>query len=102
MLHWVDDVGEELVLDAMKRALKRCKSNWSYVKAILDSWTKKGITSVADARAEDAAFRRRQDGRMPRGGNGGAEVVPVWFQEQKREEERKREQEEAAKAMRDP
>ncbi|WP_407656587.1 DnaD domain-containing protein [Lentibacillus cibarius] len=62
-MNWVNDVGEELVLDAMQRALERGKSNWSYVKGILQAWAKKGITTVEDAKAEEAAFRRsRQQG----------------------------------------
>src|SRR5699024_8932820 len=50
LLNWVNDVGEALVLDAMKRALERGKSNWGYVKGILQAWAKKGITSVEEAR----------------------------------------------------
>lgn len=63
LLHWVGDLGEALVLDAMKRALERGKSNWSYVKAILQAWAKKGITSVEAAKAEEAAFRRSRQER---------------------------------------
>ncbi len=63
-------------MDAMQRALERGKSNWSYVKGILQAWVKKGITTVEDAKAEEAAFRwsRQQGGRMSTAGAG--EVVP--------------------------
>ncbi|GAA0442023.1 hypothetical protein GCM10008983_18890 [Lentibacillus halophilus] len=81
-------------MDAMQRAVERGKSNWSYVKAILQAWAKKGITTVEDAKAEEAAFRRsRQQGR---GGPSYAarteEVIPDWFREQKRQEKLKQEQ----------
>ncbi|GGK02423.1 hypothetical protein GCM10007063_25920 [Lentibacillus kapialis] len=99
LLNWVDDVGEELVLDAMRRALERGKRNWGYVKGILQAWAQKGITSVEAARAEEAAFRRSR--QQPSYGAGKAEVVPEWFKEQKRQEKWKREQEQAARESRD-
>ncbi|QKY70280.1 DnaD domain protein [Lentibacillus sp. CBA3610] len=101
--HWVQDVGEELVLDAMKRALERGKSNWGYVRGILQAWAKKGITTVEAARAEEAEFRRRQEQRRERGSyvTGKVEVVPEWFREQKRQAKQNREREKAARESRD-
>ncbi|WP_343750524.1 DnaD domain protein [Lentibacillus halophilus] len=103
LMNWVDDVGEALVVDAMKRAVERGKSNWSYVKAILQAWAKNGITTVEDAKAEEAAFhRRRQQGR---GGPSYAarteEVIPDWFREQKRQEKRNQERDQAEDESRD-
>lgn len=102
--NWVNDVGEEFVLDAMKRALECGKSNWGYVKGILQAWAKKGISSVADARAEDVAFRQGQTDHVhqPRYAVGKKEVVPDWFWEQKRQEKLRRQQGKAARASLDP
>ncbi|SFD87943.1 DnaD and phage-associated domain-containing protein [Lentibacillus persicus] len=91
LLNWVRDVGEALVLDAMKRALDRDKRNWGYVRAILQDWAAKGITSVEAVQAEEAAFRRNRQHRPSREGTVPREVVPEWFKEQKREEKLKRE-----------
>ncbi|WP_373893765.1 DnaD domain-containing protein [Virgibacillus sp. CBA3643] len=103
LINWVNDLGEPLILDAMKRALERGKANWVYVKGILQAWVKKGITTVDQASAEEAAFRREQQARKQRGGGGSfrtesREIVPYWFKEQKREEKRKREEANAKKS----
>ncbi|WP_067726915.1 DnaD domain-containing protein [Oceanobacillus damuensis] len=42
IIHWINDLGESLVLYALKRALELRRTNWGYVKAILDAWRKKG------------------------------------------------------------
>ncbi|MFD0954028.1 DnaD domain protein [Virgibacillus natechei] len=104
LINWVTDLGEPLILDAMKRALERGKASWGYVKGILQAWVKKGITTVDQASAEEVAFRREQQAKKQRGGTFRAEsreIVPDWFKEQKREEKRKREQEKANKSERD-
>lgn len=99
---WLNNLGEPLVLHAMKRALERAKANWGYVKGILQAWVKKGITSVDLALAEEKEFHRSQGGKKgshpfaPR--TGSQEVVPDWFKEQKRQEKLKRKQEEVMRA----
>jgi len=97
LLDWVQDLGDELVIEAMKRALERGKTSWSYVKSILNSWYEKGIRTVEQAQAEQVAFENgRRQKQMERGGFSGGfggkeEVIPDWFYEQKRErEERER------------
>ncbi|MFC4022324.1 DnaD domain-containing protein [Oceanobacillus longus] len=106
MIHWINDLGESLVQYAMKRALERGSSNWGYVKAILDSWAKKGIRNLDDAKAEEAAYRRRREqkatcrpGGFHSGGQVVAEIVPDWFRQgghnvQKREDREKKNVEE--------
>ncbi|ASN04362.1 DnaD domain-containing protein [Virgibacillus necropolis] len=99
MINWVNDLGEPLILDAMKRALERGKANWGYVKGILQAWVKKGITSVAAAQSEEVEFRREKEGR--KGSRSFTsrttpeEIVPDWFTEQKRQEKLKRKEKEA-------
>ncbi|MGY0693864.1 DnaD domain-containing protein [Virgibacillus sp. FSP13] len=84
MLNWINDVGESLVIAAMKRALEKNKANWGYVKGILQAWVKKGITTVEQAEADEAAFRNRQ--RQFRGNETRGEVVPEWFVERERKQ----------------
>ncbi|MBP2078413.1 DnaD domain-containing protein [Oceanobacillus polygoni] len=91
LLHWVKEIGEPLLLHAMKRTLEQGKSNWAYVKGILQSWIRKGITTVEQADAEEIAFRKQQ--QQPKGSgvstfNNGPteEVVPDWFRKQKQQE----------------
>ncbi|GAB3806645.1 DnaD domain-containing protein [Virgibacillus kimchii] len=86
LLYWSNNMGE-LVMYAMKRALDRGKTNWGYVRAILENWEKKGIRSVRDVQEEELRFRRGRLVRKGRGwvgvGRGKEEVVPEWFWERK-------------------
>src|SRR5690625_545189 len=93
LLEWVNDVGEPLVLAAMKRALERGKTNLGFVKAILLDWQKKGVQTVEAIQADDMAFQNQQRRRSGRsGGSGQKEIVPEWFTA--REQELKKETEE--------
>lgn len=78
----VKDMGEALVIEAMKRALDFKKSNWGYIKGILQAWKRKGITSVEQALANDALFnsqRKTKQSYKPQ----TEEVIPDWFHERK-------------------
>lgn len=91
MNHWENDLGEALVLHAMKRALERGKANWGYVKGILQAWVTKGITSIEAAQEEEAGYRKQHKARSFAGRSGPVDFVPDWFKEQKRKEDAKRE-----------
>ncbi|MBM7571391.1 DNA replication protein DnaD [Aquibacillus albus] len=60
----------------MKKALEHNKASWSYVKGILQSWSKKGISSVEEAQAEASAFKKQQAKKH--------EVIPDWFNQNKK------------------
>ena len=100
LLDWINSLGEELVIEAMKRALEQNKTSWAYVKSILNAWHKKGIRTLDQAQAEHAAFEKER-GRKGRG-NGGfftvkEDIVPDWYHEE-RQKLWKREQEREDKA----
>ncbi|MED4473962.1 MULTISPECIES: DnaD domain-containing protein [Bacillaceae] len=92
MSDWVDDVGEALVMEAMKRALEQNRTSWGYVKSILQAWKKKGIRSVDAVQAEDVEFRNRKQRRRYHYFTSGnrEEVIPDWFKEQREKRENKR------------
>lgn len=97
MINWTNDVGDPLVIAAMKRALEQNKASWGYAKGILSAWVKKGITTLEQVEADEAAFcNQRQNKRSQK--YIGHEVVPEWFQELKKEarEEDKRAKETAS------
>ncbi len=100
--NWVNDMGEDLILDAMKRALERGKGNWGYVQGILQAWVKKGINTVEAAKAEQVEFRRNQHRQQRSYVAATEEVVPDWFREQKRKEKLKREQDKLERESYDP
>ncbi|GAA0442052.1 hypothetical protein GCM10008983_18940 [Lentibacillus halophilus] len=65
------------------------------------SLAKKGIATVEDDKAEEAAFRRsRQHGQRTNAARI-EEVIPDWFREQKRREKLKQEREQTADESRD-
>lgn len=101
LLDWINSLGEELVIEAMKRALEQNKTSWAYVKSILNAWHKKGIRTLGQAEAEYAAFENER--KRKGGGNGGfpagkKDIVPDWYYEEKRkQEEREKERKQRAR-----
>ena len=55
---WIDDIGEELVIEAMKRALKQNKS-WSYAEGILKDWARHNLRTLNDVEAYEREFQRK-------------------------------------------
>lgn len=79
LLNWIEDLGDELVLEAMKRAIERNKKNWGYVKSILRSWLKKNITTIEQVEAEDVEFQNQRSQRSPfYQKQQAANIVPDW------------------------
>jgi DnaD/phage-associated family protein len=62
IIQWVDRLSPELVLEALKIALKEGKK-WNYAKGILNNWLKDGITSLNDLekQKEKKSAPRRRD-----------------------------------------
>lgn len=78
ILYWIRDIGDELVLEAFKRALEQNKE-YGYAKKIMQSWVRKGIDSLEKAEAERVQFIRANEKR----GNsyqrtGRVANVPDW------------------------
>ncbi|WP_373893835.1 DnaD domain-containing protein [Virgibacillus sp. CBA3643] len=88
---WITDLGESLVLHAMKLTLAQGKTTWRYVKGILNAWRQKGFKTVEEAENEEMEFRKR---RPKKSGNSYQEqrneIVPEWFLEQKYKKEHAR------------
>ncbi|GGJ91098.1 hypothetical protein GCM10007063_12220 [Lentibacillus kapialis] len=95
--HWINDLGETLVLDAMKRALEQQKTTWRYVKGILKAWAKKGITTVEQAAADEMAFRNRHNHQQPP--RTQSDIIPAWFHEHKRKQELEKQQKSKSDAL---
>ena len=49
--HWIVDLNEELVIEALKKTVEAEKP-YNYAKGILRNWIKKGIKTLADVEAE--------------------------------------------------
>jgi DnaD/phage-associated family protein len=77
---WIDDLSEELVVEAMKRALEQNKKSWGYIKSILKDWAHKNIGSLQDVEAADVEFNNRKGGANKNGehGQGNEEFNEQW------------------------
>ncbi|NBJ68885.1 MULTISPECIES: DnaD domain protein [Clostridia] len=88
--YWVDDVGKDLVIEAMKRALKQNKRNWGYAERILRSWMNKNIKTVKQAKAEDIEFQSQKMAKHQRYSKPQTQApgapVPEWFRQQKQQQ----------------
>ncbi|WP_153465064.1 Lin1244/Lin1753 domain-containing protein [Sediminibacillus terrae] len=84
MLKWIDDFGnegEEMLIEAMTRAMKKGTTSWRFVESILKDWINKGITTKKQADAEEVEFQNSQGQRNSR--SGKREIVPEWFENRK-------------------
>ncbi len=80
---WVDDLNQEMVVEAMKITLQNNTRNWSYVKGILKDWHQQGFKTIQDIESAQLEFRRKQQNKK-RTGKGyykRTEVVPDWLSE---------------------
>ena len=85
---WVDDLNQDLVVEAMKITLQNNTRNWSYTKGILKDWHQQGFKTIQDVEAAQATFRRQQQNKK-RTGKGYAnrtEAVPDWLHQQEEHE----------------
>ncbi|WP_342488561.1 DnaD domain protein [Cytobacillus sp. FSL W7-1323] len=60
IVEWINDIGSELVIESMKRALKAQKP-WSYAEGILKGWSRKNIKTIGDVNAADLEFEKGSD-----------------------------------------
>lgn len=82
MLDWINDLGDKMVIEAIKRSVDRNKPSWGYAKSILNSWSNKGIKTLDQAKAEELEFRNQRASK--RGyQNNNKDIVPDWLKEQK-------------------
>ncbi|SET00865.1 DnaD and phage-associated domain-containing protein [Salinibacillus kushneri] len=63
---YIDDLGEELVLEAMKRA-KREMKNFDYAAGVLRKWYQKGIKSLANVFKDDNQFEQFKHKKQQKG-----------------------------------
>ena len=71
---YVEDLSAEVVLHALNIALDEKKTSWSYIKAILQRYSREGITSLEAARKSEQEFEARKQSVSP--GKYGAEKTP--------------------------
>ncbi|QAS52345.1 DnaD domain-containing protein [Halobacillus litoralis] len=87
IVKWVEDLGDPLIVEAMKRSLDRNKPTWGYVKSILQSWINKGIRTVEQADAEEVEYKNKQANKATYSKQSQSqEVLPEWFKNREEQE----------------
>ncbi len=59
---WIDDLSEELVIEAMSRAALNQKG-YRYAEGIMKNWDKKNIKTMQQVKSEDVAFENKKKGK---------------------------------------
>lgn len=83
ILSWINDMGDEMVIEALDRALKRNKPSWGYAERILKDWARKGIATIQQAEAEEIQFQNQMRNKRYTNNQAKSNVVPDWFKQQK-------------------
>jgi len=68
--HWIDDLNDELVIEAMKRSLEQNKKTWGYVKGILKSWETANVKTIEDVKAIDTDFKNKGGEKIEKSSGG--------------------------------
>ncbi|WP_394512552.1 DnaD domain-containing protein [Priestia aryabhattai] len=74
--YWIDDMGKELVLEAMELTLKQQKT-WKYAEGILKVWANRNVRTVEDVRTLEAEFKNKRG--FKQSGHVRKEMVPDWL-----------------------
>jgi DnaD/phage-associated family protein len=56
---WINDIGSDLVIEAMKRALREQKK-WNYANGILKDWANNNLRTLKDVEAYETAFKNKR------------------------------------------
>lgn len=91
--HWVDDVGNDLVVEAMKRAATDQKG-FRYAEGIMRNWVKSNVKTLEDVEAQDVAFANNQ--KSKRTTSIKTETLPEWVENPVTEEKEMSAEEKAA------
>lgn len=86
IIDWINSLGDEMVIEALKRAIAQNKPTWGYARGILQAWSNKGIKTIEQVHAEDIEFRNRKQSSFR--GNRKVEIIPEWFGKQKQQKEK--------------
>jgi len=89
LISWTQVFDDDLLIEAMKRAIERGANNWGYAKRILINWRDKGIKTLEQAKAEEVEFQNQQRARYQKQWNHqrSDEVIPEWFEKRDKQQE---------------
>lgn len=77
---WIEEIGSDLVLEAMKRAVE-AEKNYNYAKGIMKSWKQNSIKNLKDVKEEDEVFAKRKKSSYSKQRSVQKEILPEWARE---------------------
>jgi len=77
---WIDEIGIELVLEAMKRSAEAQK-HYKYAKAIMEDWKKNNIKSIEEVEVQDRKYASRKKQSYSQIRKPKKETLPDWAKE---------------------
>lgn len=69
---WLQELPEEVVVEAIKEAVSANVRKWAYINGILTNWKNEGIATIEGVRARKRDGRSGADGTSKRGVAGGS------------------------------
>lgn len=80
LMHWINILNSELVLEAMKRS-KDYEKEFGYAKKIMQNWKQLNFQTIKDVKEEDEVFAKRKKSSYSKQGNVQKETLPEWARE---------------------
>ena len=54
-------ISDDMIIEAIKRAVEAGKRNWKYTKGIINNWISQGIKTLAEVQQNDKAFKKAKE-----------------------------------------
>jgi predicted phage replisome organizer len=86
---WIDEIGSELVLVALKKSIE-AEKNYNYAKGIMRNWKQNDVKSIQDMEEEEKAFVNRKRKVSGKQVNSIKEKLPKWARENYQSSEEKK------------
>ena len=59
-------IPDDMIIEAIKRAVEVGKRNWKYIKGIINNWISQGIKTLAEVQQNDEAFKKAKEQKQAR------------------------------------
>ena len=59
-------IPDDMIIEAIKRAVEAGKRNWKYTKGIINNWISQGIKTLAEVQQNDEAFKKAKEQKQGR------------------------------------
>ena len=76
--YWIDDLDEEMVCEAMKRASLK-QASYNYAKGIMTKWAKSNIRTMDDVMADDVKHEKSKVSTPYKKQPTRTEALPSWY-----------------------